>query len=393
MDKERLKDLLFSYLNGSMDQEEFDELTIYIKDETYAAVFHESMDHEWQTRKIRQLLSDQEQDSVYDKITADPRFTKAPLLQLRKSRFFNYRLVTAAAAIALIAAGGWLFAVRSGSSTSVYENDVDPGSTKATLTLANGQKITLDDAKKGKLADQLGISVSKTENGQLIYTVAGKSGLSDEISYNTLETPAGGQYQLILPDGTKIWLNAGSSLKYPASFASLKERRVTLKGEAYFEVSHHKDLPFRVQTPKQTVEVLGTHFNVNAYTDEPDTKTTLLEGSVKVLPENKAQVMMLKPGQQAQVGADNEVISIDTESVTAWKNGDFILKDEDFQATMRKIARWYDVEIVYDESAPKDIELGGWVSRSKHISAVLKIIESTGKVHFKVQGRRVTVTK
>lgn len=395
MDKERLKDLLFSYLNDTLDQEEFDELSEYIKDETYTDVFHESMDHEWQNRKIRQLLSDQEQEAVYNRITADPRFSKVYPLGSRKSvasrKFKIARIISAAAVIAVISIGAYLFVIRAGHST--YDNDVNPGTNKAVLTLANGQKITLDDAKKGKLAEQTGITVSKSANGQLLYTVAATDKVTKELSYNTLETPVGGQYQLVLPDGTKIWLNAGSSLKYPTSFAALQERRVILKGEAYFEVAHNKEMPFRVETPKQTVEVLGTHFNVNAYLDEPDTKTTLLEGSVKVMPENKTASLLLKPGQQAHVGNSSGVITIDTEAVIAWKNGDFILKDEDFEATMRKIARWYDVEVIYDESAPHDLELGGWVSRSKNISAVLKIIESTGKVHFKVQGRRVTVTK
>jgi len=278
---------------------------------------------------------------------------------------------------------------------SQYVNDVNPGSTKAVLTLADGRKIILDSVQKGALAEQAGISVSKTADGKLVYTLTDKpvDQQNDDLTYNTLETPNGGEYQLNLPDGTKIWLNAGSTLKYPTSFEHAKERKVTLNGEAYFEVAHNKDLPFRVVTDKQLVEVLGTHFNINAYEIEPNTETTLLEGSVKVAQNGNGKELLLKPGQQSLVGKDFTVAAVDTESVVDWKNGDFNFKDEDLKASMRKIARWYDVEVIYDESAPEDLQLGGWVSRSKNISAVLKVIESTGKVHFKVQGRRVTVTK
>lgn len=395
MDKERLKDLLFSYLNDTLDQEEFDELLSYISIDAYTEVFYESMDQEWASDKIKVLLSDADQDQVFVRVKDDPRFSRATAGHIvKRFRLFSMRTVSAAAILAVISVGAYFLTTNRNVGGSSYANDVNPGTTKAVLTLADGSKIILDAAKKGKLAEQSGISVAKTADGRLVYTVAGDDQAGSD-TYNTLETPKGGEYQLHLPDGTNVWLNAASSLKYPASFADAKERKVILNGEAYFEVAHNKNSPFRVVTAKQVVEVLGTHFNVNAYSNEPDTKTTLLEGSVNVVQQTGTKHFVLKPGQQAQVGtgAGIEVIDVDTETAVAWKNGDFILKDEDFKATMRKISRWYDVDIIYDESAPQDLELGGWVSRSKNISAVLKVIESTGKVHFKVQGRRITVTK
>ncbi|WP_442589171.1 FecR family protein [Pedobacter sp. AW31-3R] len=397
MDKERLKDLLFSYLNDTLDQEEYDELLRYINDDTYTEVLYESMDQEWQRLKIKSLLTAADQELVYHKVLADPRFA-APHLNrsVKKFSWFNRRTISAAAAIiAIVALGVYVSKIYPGWEGNHYANDVTPGTSKAILTLADGRKITLDASKKGKLAEQSGISISKTAEGRLVYTVSDSpSDNKDDIkTYNTLETPKGGEYQVNLPDGTKVWLNAASTLKYPTSFAAARERRVILEGEAYFEVAHDQHSPFLVVTGKQVLKVLGTHFNVNAYGNEPDTKTTLLEGSVGIKQLQGEKDLVLKPGQQAQVGKEVEVVDVDTETAVAWKNGDFVLKDEDFKTTMRKIARWYDVEVVYDESAPDDLELGGWVSRKKNISAVLKVMESTGKVHFKVQGRRIAVIK
>lgn len=400
MDKERLKDLLFSYLNDTLDQEEFDELLSYINIDAYTEVFYESMDQEWASDKIKALLSDADRDLVFSRVQAEPRFAAARVKHIaKKARLLSMRIISAAAILAVISFGAYFLTTNRKAAGSSYDNDVNPGTTKAVLTLADGSKITLDGAQKGKLAEQSGMSVAKTAEGKLVYTVANADQAAAD-TYNTLETPKGGEYQLHLPDGTKVWLNAASSLKYPASFTNARERKVILVGEAYFEVAHNKNSPFKVVTDKQVIEVLGTHFNVNAYSNEPETKTTLLEGAVDVvqLTSNAAQQTLakhfvLKPGQQAQVGVGIAVVNVDAETAVAWKNGDFILKDEDFKATMRRIARWYDVDVIYDESAPEDLELGGWVSRSKNISAVLKVIESTGKVHFKVQGRRITVTK
>ncbi|EHQ28852.1 FecR family protein [Mucilaginibacter paludis] len=393
MDKERVKDLLFGYLNGTLSAEELDELLGYAQNEAYEEVFYESMGEEWKIEKPTQAIPDEQVQRVYQKTIVDPRFAQKNTGKIFS--LFNIRYIGSAAAVLLVAVGVYFYASRSAHTGSEYANDVNPGGNKALLTLSNGHKVSLDQSTGLTLQEQSGIRISKSGKGQLIYTTASKNNAhsAGDVVYNTLQTPNGGQYQLVLPDGTKVWLNSSSSIKYPASFASLKERKVMLQGEAYFEVAHNRQLPFRVVSNKQTVEVLGTHFNINAYIDEPVIATTLLEGSVKVTGEASAAIAVLKPGQQAQYGSSISVSDVDTETIMAWKNGDFILKDNDFKTTMRKIARWYDVQVIYDPSAPQDLELGGWVSRSKNISAVLKIMESTGKVHFKVNGRRVIVTK
>ncbi|WP_316798469.1 FecR family protein [Pedobacter frigidisoli] len=269
--------------------------------------------------------------------------------------------------------------------------DIKAGRDKAVLILANGKRIDLDKTGTGYLADQTGVKISKTADGQVVYNMPQQIEQVEKPEYNTIQTPAGGQYQVNLPDGTKVWLNASSSVTFTTSFEV--ERRVKLKGEAYFEVSKisvdGKRIPFVVETQNQKVEVLGTHFNVNAYSDERTTKTTLLEGSVKVNND-----VLLQPNQQARGnGSDIKVLSVNAQNFIDWKNGDFILENNDFRSIMRKIARWYDVEIVYSDDAPQKLNLGGWISRSKNISSILGVMEQTGKVHFNIEGRRITVTR
>jgi transmembrane sensor len=268
---------------------------------------------------------------------------------------------------------------------SIYKNDIHPGGIKATLTLADGRKITLDGAKNGALAEQGGIKITKAADGQLVYTVS-ETKSKNASAFNTIATPKGGQYQVRLPDGTEVWLNAASSLKFPVSFSNSKQRRLELNGEAYFEVAHDKDKPFIVKTSRQEVEVLGTHFDVNSYADEPVTKTTLVEGSVRL---NGGT--LLQPGQQ---GISNEsgikVKQVNVGEELDWKNKQFILNNEDLQIVMRRLARWYDVDVVY-KGEPADVQFVGVVSSSRNITGVLKLMERTGKVHFKIEGRKITV--
>jgi len=275
-------------------------------------------------------------------------------------------------------------------------NDVAPAKNTATLTLANGKKIILSDAPTGLIAEQANVSIFKTEDGKLVYkakssTANVQEAASENPGLNTITTARGQQYQVELSDGTKIWLNAASSFTFSATFASLKQRKVELNGEAYFEVAKDKVHPFIVKTDKQEVEVLGTHFNVNSYSDENTTKTTLLEGSVKVS-DKKAQ-KILRPGQESLLSkSELSVRNVNTEEAVAWKNGDFIFDNEDFGSILRQVARWYNVEII-DSGNHEGLHLTGTVSRSKNISAVLKALEVTGKVKFKVDGNRVIVTK
>lgn len=268
-------------------------------------------------------------------------------------------------------------------------NDARPGGNKAILTLADGTIISLNDATKGRLARQAGITVTKTREGQVVYQADGFSKAQKSL-INTIHTPRGGNYQISLPDGSKVWLNAESSLKFPTYFAG-NERKVTLTGEAYFEVAKNEHQPFVVQTSLQEVKVLGTHFNINSYEDEGTTKTTLLEGSVKVSAAHGA--ITLKPGEQSLLNSGQtvpSVVSVDVEHEMAWKNGMFIFKEEPIESIIRKLSRWYNVEIDI-KGKPSGLSFTGAVSRTKNISSVLKIMEGAGDIHFKTEGNRIII--
>lgn len=297
----------------------------------------------------------------------------------------------AAAAVILMVAGTSLYLFinhQVNKNQSVYVNNVSPGGNKAFLTLSNGKRVALTDSSSDTLHDQSGAQITKTANGQLVYG-ASKDALTPGSSFNTIETPNGGQYEVILPDGTKIWLNAASSLKYPASFAGLRNRTVELNGEAYFEVTHDASHPFVVKTSQQQVEVLGTHFNINSYTDESETRTSLFEGSVKV--SGSAGTRLLKPGQQSVLTTVHvNVVPYDAEATIAWKNGYFLFNHEHIGSIMRKLSRWYNIEVAYEGAAPDDW-FAGSVSRSQQLNDILRKLELTGQIHFKVQGRRVVV--
>lgn len=307
--------------------------------------------------------------------------------------------IAAACLFIILSAGLFFYFDQSrseGPDQKLAKHDILPGGNKATLTLANGEVINLSDAQAGNLDKQSGVQITKAADGQLIYTVQDNSDIpNDKPSYNTITTPRGGQYQVNLPDGSKVWLNAASSLKYPANLSSFDERRVELRGEAYFEVAKNSHKPFIVETDKQEVAVLGTHFNVKSYADDNSTKTTLLEGSVQVIPKvNRITRTTLKPGLQAELNDNGlKIKPVETDDEIDWKNGDFVFKEESLESIMRKIARWYDVEIIYEDGIPQNVALEGFVSRSKRISAVLSLMESTGKVHFKIEGRKIIVTK
>ena len=266
-----------------------------------------------------------------------------------------------------------------------------PGGNRAILTLANGKTISLTNASNGRLAQEGGISVTKTKDGQLVY--ATKRGVSDEdegAGLNMITTPRGGTYDIVLADGTHIWLNSGSSLTFPSSFTE-PERRVQLTGEAYFEVAHNGK-PFKVITATQTVQVLGTHFNIEAYQDEHTVKTTLLEGSVNVLRSNEK--LLLAPGQMS-VNKEKEPLYIKKANITevmAWKDGLFIFDNESIAEVMRKAARWYDVEVRY-ENGVEEKKLFGTVSRYKTIDELLDNIALAGRIRYRIEGRRIVFMK
>ncbi|MGF7081980.1 FecR domain-containing protein [Mucilaginibacter sp. UYCu711] len=264
------------------------------------------------------------------------------------------------------------------------KNDIKPGSNKAVLTLANGQRIILTGAKNGQLAAQGNTAINKTADGQVAYDAQfGKDNATPKLAYNTITTPRGGQYQVMLPDGSHVWLNAASSITFPTAFKG-KDRAVAITGEVYFEVAHNKAMPFRVRSNGLTVEVLGTHFNINAYNDEPSMKTTLLEGSVRVTKGSRMAV--IKPGEQATIADAGNIMvkNVDTEEVVAWKNGLFQFKNTDLPIVMRQLSRWYDVQVEYEGKMPQTV-FNGKLHRNVNASQVLDILKYFN-VNFRIEG-------
>ena len=300
----------------------------------------------------------------------------------------------AASLIIFLLIGGYFIFNNSSKKQQIAQtqtHDVAPGGNKAILKLANGRTIIIDDAKNGLIAQQEFTTINKTDDGSLVYKDQDNAKHKPMV-YDTLTIPRGGQYPIRLADGTKVWLNSATSLRYPETFRGNERKVELIYGEAYFEVAHNSAKPFRVVVKGQTIEDLGTQFNVNSYDDEPAMKTTLLEGSVKVL--LKDQKTILKPGQQAITKLTNSSITVqnvDIDEAVAWKNGYFKFNDEDLKSVMRKVSRWYNVDVTYQGNFGDNISFLGEVSRSKNISAVLKIMEATGNVHFQVIGRRVVV--
>jgi hypothetical protein len=358
-------ELIMSY----RDQFEIEELKNLEHNEDY---------HEIEARLLKQLQAD--------------------IGYIEPSRTGRSKWWMAAAAITILAAGAFFFTARQKNDTGINyvknavkkTNNIGPGSNKALLTLANGEKIALNDAANGTVIKQGDTKVQKKEGGILQYESSKDTSVDEVIGYNTVSTPKGGQYQIVLSDGTKVWLNSASSLKYPTTFVG-NERRVELTGEGYFEVAKNKKMPFKVTSNGQQVEVLGTHFNIMAYGDEGETRTTLLEGSVKVSQGGFNRI--LTPGEQAvnqNDGNDFTVSHADIISVMAWKNGVFSLQNSGIHQIMRQIGRWYDVDVVY-EGTLKDKIYGGSVSKSQNLTEILRNLELTGTIHFKVEGRRITV--
>jgi len=308
------------------------------------------------------------------------------------------RQATAAAAILILGFGLYWWLGLKESSKMADQNtrqttalaDLPPGGNKAVLTLGDGSEIILDSAKNGNLGNQGNSNITKSKTGELIYN-EGSAKAVNAIVFNTLTTPKGGQYHIVLPDGSGVWLNAASSLKFPTSFTG-KERRVEITGEVYFEVMHNAKMPFIVKINETEVAVLGTHFNVMAYPDEKTIKTTLLEGAVKVSRAGKSAT--LSPGQQASitnsVGNINVLANVDTEKEMAWKNGYFQFEDENLESIMRQVARWYDVDVNYDGNMSKE-HFTGRLPRNANVSKVLKILSLSG-VKFRIENKTINVT-
>lgn len=313
----------------------------------------------------------------------------------------NWNWKWVAAAVILVASTATLFLVNINKQPKnaqlqkqkTADTLITPGYNQAVLTLANGDKITLDDKANGLLSEESGVIITKNDDGQLKYEVEA----SAKATTHTMTTPRGGQYQLVLADGTKVWLNADSKITFPTRFDGAI-RSVEITGEAYFEVAKNKDKPFKVISKSQVIEVLGTHFNVNNYDNEEVAKTTLLEGSVKISAIsngaiNSSSSRVLKPGEQAALRTNDDKIKVseaDLETAIAWKNGYFRFSRIDMQSMMRQVARWYDVEVEYKGAISKDLFVGN-LRRSDDIKEVLRILQ-LGKVNATIKGKTIIIS-
>ncbi len=357
--------------------------------EKYSAYFEnapegDAVQHTELSGRIERILDGIENSPGFKMIEENPNRDK--IVQL-------WKYTAAAVALLLISSAAFLF-FKQGAGVQKMQlarkvEHIVPGSNKAVLTLADGKSIVLSGTANGRLAQQNTFGIDKLKDGELAYTKTHETSNSGSVpaGYNTLTTPRGGKYTVTLPDGTKVWLNAGTTLKFPAVFAG-SERVVDLSGEAYFEVSKNKLKPFIVNMNHTQIKVLGTHFNVMAYADEPAIQTTLLEGSVRVS-DGKAS-RLITPGQQAVVNSGIAVVDADIDQVMAWKNGNFAFNNERIHTVMNKISRWYDVDIEYRGKVTQE-EFVGVVPRSKNLSDVLHTLQLTGLVHFKIEERRIIV--
>lgn len=388
MSDARIQYLISRLLEGTCSPVEKEELARWVNQAEGDDALKNMLEQAWEKYEPESALKE-EADPALNRIIGNLFARQEP-----KTGRFRFLLRYAAAAAIILAVGSGIFFwagsdKKQGNTDATVVQDVLPGSNKATLTLSNGQQIFLDSASNGILAQQGNAMISKQAGGQIVYNNTG--GSSGEILNNTMTTPRGGEYQLTLPDGTKAWLNAASSITFPAAFNG-KDRSVKITGEVYLEVAKDKSKPFFVTVNDVKLEVLGTHFNVNAYDDEKTVKTTLLEGSVKV--NAKGSSLVIAPGEQARVsegGRLTVVAGVDMAETMAWKRGRFIFEGAPIATVLRQLARWYDVEVVGGEDV--DELFFADVSRNKKISDVLKALELTGKVKFRIEGKKIMIMK
>jgi transmembrane sensor len=334
-------------------------------------------------------MGDQEQ--IYQEILGSISYRVAAINRRRKIFSYSWRI---AASIAIILSVGffWKTGVFNRKEVaSLIKKPVIPATDHAYLTLSDGTKILLDTGKNS-LTTEFGIELHKDKDGLLVYNLSGADNsipLTESL-YHEISTPKGGRYSIVLADSSRVWLNAGSSIRFPLTFTG-KQRIVEISGEAYFEVAKNKAKPFIVRANQAEVEVLGTHFNVSAYAEDKFVKTTLLEGSVRFQHKNNSTI--LTPGHMASAAIDEKSIQTkkaDLEEAVSWKNGLFIFRDENITEVMKKFSRWYDVDVDFEGNV-RDKEFGGSISRFKDITEILEMMKLAGGINYKIDGRRVTI--
>ena len=385
----RFEILLEGYTSSTLNETELQEfLTLLPSNQSY---LKDKILNDLTAKEFDGLTNAEQRSQIFNKIIEKKNAAKSPAA---KVIFLKWQRWVAAAAVVLCLIGLWYIYPANKTATPIIasqkktvQKEIVAGGNHAILTLADGSTIVLDDAKNGDVTQQGTTKIIKLDSGKLAYINDRQP--SDAIVYNTISTPRGGQYEIVLPDGSHVWLNAGSTVTYPVAFVG-NERKVEMTGEAYFEVSKNKSMPFIVAIGETKVTVLGTHFNVNAYTDEKNIITTLMEGSVKFSGKNEER--LLNPGQQSVY--DNTIHSLmvkkaDVSQAIAWKDGFFEFSNTDLATIMRQIARWYDVDISY-KTTIKDVAYGGGISRKLNLTEVLRLLETSG-VKFKIDNRKITV--
>ena len=384
MDRDRIKYLLEQYAANKASKEEVAELFALMELAETDEALHQLITEAPKNKEDEIYLPQQDWDRMWSVIKSAT--TQRP----HKQALFSMAWVRIAAAviICIITSAVYFFYNKKNETATTtamnnhYKNDVAAGGNKAILTLADGSEIALDAVHNGSLAQQGNTMIIKTGEGQLAYNANGKS--SGSILFNTITTPVGGEYTVVLPDGSKVWLNAASSLHFPAFFSG-RQRNVELTGEAYFEVAKNAAMPFHVKVNSMDVQVLGTHFNIMAYPEEKTINTTLLEGKVKVTQDGKIQ--NLEPGMQAIVDRQTHNIKVagaNIDQSIAWKNGVFRFKETSIKELMHEVERWYNVEVEY-RTEGNDQDYTGIVPRTQNVSALLQTLEYTGTVHFEVE--------
>jgi transmembrane sensor len=399
----RIGELIFRYYNeGGLNVAETRELNEWLdKSANNRALFERFSDEDYVNERLEMILNiektrDAQWDKLVNKISAD---SEAQPIMPRRIYIGWQRYAAAAAVVIVIVASSWLWEKYSApertdnSVAAAPLKDIAPGTDKAILTLSDGSKIVLDSTGKGVIAQQGNARIEKTASGQLAYNKLAYSELNEKpevVVFNTLTTPPAAQFQVVLPDGSRVWLNNASSLRYPTAFAG-KNREVELTGEAYFEIAKDAARPFALKVNEMSVDVLGTSFNVMAYGNENAVQTTLLSGGVKVSQGDKHSI--LKPGEQAQVNASGLKVTdeVNVDAVIAWKNGYFNFDKADIPAIMRQIGRWYDVEVSFEGAMPVR-SFGGKMNRNLHLSEVVEILK-TSEINCRIEGRKLIVSR
>jgi transmembrane sensor len=391
MEEIRFNALLEEYITDAISEEDLREFYALLEDPFYRDLWNKALEKEWdlgmyeeaKDERIGQLI----QQNVLERIAT----TKVVSIQRSQAKWI-YR-VSAAAVFFILLAGSFYFINsrskhKDGQRNEAAQNivDVSPGDNKAVLVLSDGRQVELNSLQQGFIMDQGNARITKEDSGSVAYEALDKTSL---VYYNTIRTPRGGQHHVKLEDGTDVWLNAASSIRFPTVFSG-KERKVEITGEAYFEVAHKTGRPFLVAARGMQVEVLGTHFTINSYENENTLKATLLKGKIKIDAEKDSAI--LSPGEQARISSNNHlavVKDVDVEEAVSWKNGYFKFVQADVKTVMRQVERWYDVEVVYEGPNPEG-HFNGNIPRNIMASSLIRILKAGG-IQCKLDGRKIIV--